>query len=558
MEKKILSDRILPVLLLLDGLGASFAAIFAYQLGIDANPDWSSARWLLLCGGLALIAVAIFFPNLKKIFAPAARGILSAENFKTLALLAHLWALIFGVYAWFITYGNFTTWDHTTRYYAQLADGFNAGHLYLPREPDKALLEAADPNDETNRPTFDDDIWDLSLYKGRFYLYWGPVPSLLLAPVQKILAKPVTDIYLVYFFLCGLAAFNGLILVNLWRRFFSRLSAWRVFPPILLAAFVAPIPWSLNIPQVYEAAIGAGQFFLMGGAYFALLAAREDAFDKKYLFLAGTFWACSVGSRALNALSVAFFAALIYFLACRSSLAGGERPLPKLFAAFKHLLPLFVPLFFGAVAIGWYNWARFDSPFEFGLQYQITIVNLKRHTDWVFRPEYFLPNFYNYLFQPFDFVVGFPFIRPRINADFVPIYFYAAGPVTGLLFSAPFLIFAAGLLLPPEDERPAPYRFFLSLLAGSFIINLLTLLFYFFSQTRFLVDLISQIMLLAILGYWQLSARQRIAKIVGVAGNLLLVASLCLGLLLSFTSETKRFETLNPGLIQTFSQPFSR
>jgi hypothetical protein len=79
---------------------------------------------------------------------------------------------------------------------------------------------------------------------------------------------------------------------------------------------------------------------------------------------------------------------------------------------------------------------------------------------------------------------------------------------------------------------------------------LLTLLFYFFSQTRFLVDLISQITLLAILGYWQLIANKKFSKVFIAAGNLLLIASICIGLLLSFTSETQRFETLNPQWIE--------
>jgi hypothetical protein len=36
------------------------------------------------------------------------------------------------------------------------------------------------------------------------------------------------------------------------------------------------------------------------------------------------------------------------------------------------LLAFGAPLVFGAIALGWYNWARFDSPFEFGMRYQLT------------------------------------------------------------------------------------------------------------------------------------------------------------------------------------------
>ena len=555
MGKASLSYRIIPFLLLPDGISCVFIAIFAYELGLDPNTDWSSSRFVLLFFGITLILISVFFFN-------KTAPILDSENLKTLFLLAHIWAVIFTVYAWFITYGNFTTWDHTTHYYTQLADGFNKGHLYLDREPSKALLEAVDPNNPNDRPAFDDEVWDLSLYKGKFYLYWGPVPALLIAPLQRLLAAPIMDIYLVYFFSVGLLVFNSLIILNLWRRFFPHIFVWNVFPCIPLIGFILPIPWSLNVPQVYEAAIGTGQFFLMGGIYFTFLAFEKDPPNKKYLFLAGIFWACSVGSRAINVFSVIFFAALVSFWIVRGDLKGLGKPVRSV-EYIKTLLPFFIPLVFGALAIGWYNWARFDSPFEFGLRYQITLFNLKTHTDWVFRPDYFPLNVYNYIFQPFEIISRFPFVKPLINTDFPETYFYAAGPVTGLLFSAPFLIFILGLFFSRKNEHPQTYYFFVYLLAGSFVINLLTILFYFFSQTRFLVDLISQITLLAILGYWQLvtniSNRNFIAsKVFVTAANLLVIATICLSILLSFSSETNRMETLNPQLIEKIDQFFTK
>jgi hypothetical protein len=353
-----------------------------------------------------------------------------------------------------------------------------------------------------------------------------------------------------------------------------------VFACIPLIGFIAPIPWSLNVPQVYEAAIGAGQFFLIGGAYFALLAFDENSpgaerpdgsltqavfwgkpserrmLNPKYLFLSGFFWACSVGSRAINVFSVIFFTVLIFFWIAKDS--------PKPFDWAKYIqntAALLIPLGIGALGIGWYNWARFDSPFEFGLRYQITLFNLNRHTDWVFRSDYVSLNLHNYLLQPFEMISRFPFLKPIINTNFPATYFYAAGPVTGLLFSAPFLILVLGLFLPKHTGHSQSYYFFICILAGSFAINLLTLLYYFFSQTRFLVDLISQIALLAILGYWQgvdtISKKNAVfSKVFMAAGSLLMIATICIGLLLSFSSETNRMETLNPQLMETINRFF--
>ena len=229
------------------------------------------------------------------------------------------------------------------------------------------------------------------------------------------------------------------------------------------------------------------------------------------------------------------------------------------------ITPLFIPLVIGAIAIGWYNWARFDSPLEFGLRYQITIFNLKKHMNLVFKPDYFLPNSYGYIFQPFVFISRFPFIQP-INGsgildtfDIVPPYLYAAGRVTGLLFYAPFLVLSLFPFFSKSKNDPhgnaKPYNFLIYLLAGSFSIGFLTILFYFFGQMRFLVDVISQITLLAIIGYWELISRnQRLNSIpsnffIGLA-NLLIVVTICLSFLLAFSSETSRMETLNPLLME--------
>lgn len=564
MNKTSLPNRLVPILLFLDGIICALTAIFAHQIGLDPNPDWSRSRFILLFFGLLLILIAgLYFWNFtNKIRPTQSRETLeyALENFKALFLLAHIWAAIFVVYAWFITYGNFNTWDHTTHYYTQLADGFNQGHLYLDLKPSKELLQAPDPNDPNSRPKFDDEVWDLSLYKGKFYIYWGPVPALLIAPLQKILARQIQDIYLVYFFYAGLLIFNSLIILKLWQRFFAHIPAWNVFICIPLLAFMLPIPWSLNVPQVYEAAIGAGQFFLVGGAYFALLAfdaslGTTQAPDGKHLFLAGLFWALSVGSRALNAISVIFFAALIAFVIARRIISPRNDTVKEF---IKNLLPLFIPLGLGAFAIGWYNWARFDSPFEFGLRYQITLFNLNKHMDWVFHADYFLLNFYNYVLQPFQTVAEFPFIRPITNADFMAgrniasPYLYAAGPVTGFLFSAPFLFLA--LLSIPSRKESDVYRFFVSLLAGSFFINFFSLLVYFFSQVRFVSDFISQIALLAVLGYWRGLAKN--SKAFGIIANLLILFTICAGILLSFSSETNRFETLNPAVIESIRRLF--
>ncbi len=554
MSQTKISDRIIPALLLTDGLVSILFAFFAYTLGIDPNPDWGSSRVVLFLFGLVVIGTSIFLFVRKPI-------ITKSERAKSITLFGHVWAVIFLIYVFFITFGTFTTWKASTQYYTLLASAFGKGQLHVDVEPGKALLEAEDPyRTDISRP-FNDDVWDLSLYKGKLYLYWGPVPALLLTPVQLAVKTKILDIYLVFFFLCGLLIFNSLILLKLRQLFFPNIPTRNVVISIFLIGLILPVLWSLNVPDVYEAAIGAGQFFLIGGIYFVLLAFEKNI-RKRYLFLAGLFWACSVGSRAINVLPILFLTALLLLWIWKNQ--PGPLNWNKLISLAASLL---TPLALGAILIGWYNWARFDSPLEFGLRYQITIQNLNRDMPLTFQPDYFPLNFYAYLFQPFEFISKFPFIRPidiytLLESLNIPSpKLFAGGPVTGILFSMPFLLFAFTPFFSKNKANNAEDKLELRkltqyLLGGSFLISLASILFYFYEQTRFMLDLISQAALLAIIGYWMLISNPKSSKVFLHMANILIIITIAASILLSFTSEGNRMQKLNPALMEKINSFF--
>lgn len=551
MPQTKISDHTIPSLLLTDGLFCIFLSIFAHSLGIDPNPDWGSSRVVLFFIGLILVTASFILFTRKPTFT-------KSETIKSIMLFGHVWAVIFVVYAFFITFGNFTTWKASTRYYTLLADAFGKGHLHVDVDPGRALLEAKDPYNSESRPPFDDEVWDLSLYKGKLYLYWGPVPALLLTPIQLVSRQPVADIYLVFFFFCGLLVFNSLILLKVWRLFFAKIPARNVAASVFLVGLILPILWSLNIPDVYEAAIGAGQFFLIGGIYFVILA-FEKGIKKKYFFLAGLFWACSVGSRAINVLPILFLAGLTVFW------------LWKIQTHWKGYLrltsSLLMPLALGAILIGWYNWARFDSPLEFGLRYQITVQNLNRELPLTFQPDYVPLNVQAYILQPFEFVEKFPFIQPVGLSDLLRSLniptpkLYAGGRVTGFPFYAPVLFLAIlPFLSKSKAAKPNPpdlQTFILYLLGGSFLISFTSILFYFYGQMRFMADMVSQVTLLAIFGYWLVVRNSNKSKIYLHLANLLIIVTMAASLLLAFSSETSRMEKLNPQLMEKIDSFFT-
>jgi hypothetical protein len=81
--------------------------------------------------------------------------------------------LIGGLYLWCVhATGEKFIWGYTLdEYYNKLAQGFTAGHLYLPIEPAPALLALPDPWDTSKNASL--RAGDLVLYNRHYYLYQG-------------------------------------------------------------------------------------------------------------------------------------------------------------------------------------------------------------------------------------------------------------------------------------------------------------------------------------------------------------------------------------------------
>ncbi len=557
-----MSIRTIPILGIFDGAILCLAAILAPNLGLDPNAAWGKGRLAILILGLLILLVSITLLSFNKRLPGFLSSLFQHERWNTLVVIAHLWAIILIFYLWLITYGNWTAWGHTTSYYDKLATSFSEGHLYINIKPDPALLAVPNPYSPQNRPPIQNDVWDMALYNGKFYLYWGPVPALLITPLKWIDLGKITDNYLVFFFYSALLVINSLLILKIRNRLFPQVPTWAMLICIPLVGLLAPIPWSVSEPNIYDAAVGAGQFFLMGGIFWAF-----TAFDTKqqpsnlFLFLTGLFWAAAVGSRGLNAVTilppVAILAVWIF---------KNHKPLGSMRSRWVNLFALGLPLGAGALIMAWYNWARFGSILEFGFRYCISIWDLNKSASLLFLPAYIPSNLLVYLFQPIHFQSAFPFIQTVMASDFFHSIgftspdFYYTGKVAGLLFSVPFLLtvltYPFQRKVQPTEAQPEldpSYRkLVLWVLLSAFLTGLVLLLIFFVGSMRYLMDVISPITLLAIMAFWNgitggfRSTRAR-RIFLGVVVVLILL-SILTGFLLAFSAETNRFQELNPEL----------
>ena len=559
-----MSNRTIPAIGLADGAALISAAVLAPELGLDSNPGWGTGRIVLLCLGLLFVVLSasvLWFGDRRPDFLQRMQG---SAPLNTTALVGHLWLVVLLIYIWFITYGQWWVWNHTTSYYDRLANSFLAGHLYIDSKPDAALLAAPSPYTPGSRPPIQNNIWDMSLYQGKFYLYWGPVPAVLLAPLKFLTGRKIADNYLVFFYYAALLVINSLIILKLWKRLYPNVPAWLVFPCIPLVGLISPIVWSLSEPNIYNAAVGAAQFFFMGGIFCAILAFdREESVSRGYLTLAGLFWVGAVGTRALYAITIIPATLLTFRQIMRhNGTRKGPNQLPVWIAS------LAAPLFLGAMALGWYNWARFGSPFEFGLRYQITIWDLNKLYPALFLPAYFFSNLLVYVFQPFQFIPRFPYIEPTLAADFfrainfAPPPLYYAGRFVGLFFSTPIALLgfsyflhtrAAPSIEGGEAARSEISRFVHIVLLSSLVSGFLLLLLFFVGSERYLVDVVSPLCLLVVLAIWrghdlgfQTPALGK-RFFAGIA-SVFIYLSMIFGILFGFSAETNPLQSQNPAL----------
>lgn len=520
---------------LIAGLLIVGAGSFANEIGLTLDAGWGKARIAILVLGL-FVGLFPWIP-----WTRSREKTFQSDLFAFPALL-----LVIAVYLWFISVSR----DSTSNYYALLAASFQQGELSLSLRPDPALLELANPYDPAARQGIKVPL-DLSLYNDKFYLYWGPAPALLLTPVKMLFHGQVPDVYLLFAFVCGIFLSQFLLILHLWERFFPAIPRWMVLLSVFVAGFISPTVWLLNRPKIYEAAIAGGQFFFIAGLLAAYTALDRPTPSNWRLFLAGLFWSLAVGTRSVLVFPIAFMTLMVvtwFYRLYRQSWL-------KLVGA---LTPFGMPLVFGAVAFAWYNWARFGSVSETGFSYAMSGPYLQEHLNELFLPAYIFQNLYNYLFHPFTVEQTFPFLY-AVRGMFEEVLpwqvlpeIYSAQAITGILWAAPFTIFAvvpAARLLKQlfkknkanasEDPQTFSLHWITLSLTGSFLLSFGCLLIFFWAAMRYAEDFMPTLTLLSIIGFWHghqiLSQNSNKGKMYTILGLILAGLSILIGTFLALS-----------------------
>jgi hypothetical protein len=447
--------------------------------------------------------------------------------------------LVLFIYLWYFKTSNFPA---DNNYYSQLAISFKKGQLYLEEKPSPVLLILNNPYNYQARRGIDFP-WDASLYNGRFYLYWGPIPSLLLTLFDAKLLSKIGDQHLTFIFTCGLFLYIYLFSLSIWRRFFQKLPGWMFLIAIITVGIALPFTWILSAPRIYEASISSGQFFLIGGCYWAYAFIAKSTSRSWKLILTSLHWACAIGSRITLVPAVVFMIIMVLI-----KVARGNRPWVISTRTILTLVALILPIATCGIGLAWYNWARFGSIFEFGLRYQLTSTDYLNFGNTLFSTGNIAGNLYNYLTHTFTITSNFPYAKAVENIG-------TNERMVGLLFTVPFILLA--LTAPmisiykqirignnaKDDDQAKLLSWLILSVAGTTVINFAAILLYYYAATRFLVDVAPSLLLLSTIGFWRgyQAAESIVARVSFAAfGGLLATISIISSTLFSISLSTHR------------------
>ncbi|MGD1020186.1 MAG: tetratricopeptide repeat protein [Verrucomicrobiia bacterium] len=401
--------------------------------------------------------------------------------------------LVIGVYAHL---ARSVGWEPFTphaadQYYNLLVQGFRDGQLSLKKEVPPGLAQLADPY-QANLDAFNRSdsggILDMSYYKGRFYLYFGVTPAVLLFwPFVTLTGHYLSHGQAVA--ICCAIGFlaGGALLFGLWRRYFADVSVGAVAACILALGLATGVPAILPQCDVYEVAISCGYMLAMLALVAIWRAMDGSERNTAWLAAASAMYGLALGARPYLLLGA------VILLAPVARARMERRPVWAL------LLAATGPITIIGLGLMAYNALRFDNPFEFGWRYELAGGP---HTERHFSLSYLWFNLRVYFFQSVGWSRHFPFVQD-MTAPSLPPGHGNSQRTFGILANVPlvWLALAAPLAWRKRSlETRSRLRWFVAIVAVFFVICAGIFCLYYYSARRFEIEFLPAMVLLATIG----------------------------------------------------------
>ncbi|MBQ7265362.1 MAG: hypothetical protein IJS61_04610 [Firmicutes bacterium] len=478
------------------------------------------------CTVLTLLLLLYAFAYNTKIYGKK----LEQKNKKQISITLFVIALNI-LFALFIYFNNKHFFVHDRYVYPNLSKALLQGHFDLPFfKADERLLQMANPYDTTYRAiaTKNNFHWDYAFYKGKYYVYFGIVPALLLfLPAKAFFNADLHGNFGVLVFMMIYIPIAFKFIHTLFKKYFKN-SSFALF--ILTAqtfVFCSALNYLSMRNDLYAIPILTGLLFSVLGLDMWLSGTDEKGHIKNgvKLILGSFFVALTAGCRP-QFLVTAFFALPIFFKNFK------ERELFTLKGKGKTFLFLLPFMIVGALLM-YYNYARFGSPFDFGANYNLTTNDMTVRGFKLDRLPY---GIYACLFQPLNIKSTFPFIAfcPP-DSSYMGVFIYET-LYGGAFATLPFTLICFALYF--KDTRKALKN------KGIFPFTLLCLVFALVIicadvnmaglVARYMCDFLWLIMLAAILIFLTLEEKAKEKKLLRFAFSYGCIFALIINVLIAF------------------------
>ena len=320
----------------------------------------------------------------------------------------------------------------------ELVEAFENGSTRILDEPTEELNSFPDPYTGDARDKANLKYkWDHVYYDGHYYSYYGIAPVVLLfLPYHALTGYYFPDSLAVLLFaLIGIIGLTKLY-TELLGKLFPKTPSGLAICGLIIIQTVSGIWFSIGRPEFYEIAMAAGFATLTWAVYFMLSADIIGTEKPKLARTAISSLLFAVAVLCRPTLVLYCITAALFMLMAIPRTKSRDKKASK-DGTVRYLLCAMLPMACIGLVQMWYNYDRFGNPFEFGIQYSLTINDFTRTQ---FHSRLSLIPIYNYFFNPPKFSMNYPIISTEFQNMGAGGFFYFDYPSTantsGLFFLA--------------------------------------------------------------------------------------------------------------------------
>lgn len=323
--------------------------------------------------------------------------------------------------------------------FVQMFDACQKGQVNLDIVPTQELLNMNNPYDSSNRSVLGVSYaWDRAFYNGKYYSYYGIAPVLTFYyPFYMITGKlPTLNMANAFFAALSMLFLCGAILAFV-KKFIKKPNLMLLILTMTAACLASGGYFLTACSSLYTLPGAAGSCFLYLCLWAGFGACNQKKALWKYILFAvsGIAFVLCVASRPTRALSALILAPVFLGIIFSKELKIKE----KISSAASFMAPVIA----GIAGIMAYNYARFDSPFEFGAAYQLTVSDVHANTATLSSLPYAI---IQYFFQPFAMTKVFPFFGlSTVELSGYGRYIYSDDSHGAFMYP---LVFAGAVILP--------------------------------------------------------------------------------------------------------------